>query len=214
MPKAQANPAVDARRVAALLAGFDLDNGSEEEAISKARALRRMAANANIRIVDLLELPDVRKAVDDQMQPRRHESEELQEAQELAASLAGELNDRMGDVTKLANQLREQEETSETLRQQLAANQTQSSGIAGMSAPSLGVPSWGFEMGTVLLAVMLICAALVTGKFREGSNGNGVGKRQGNNAAVVHQGGTVRPVPELRVLPHRNRSVGPAARTR
>jgi len=44
MPGAQNNPVIDAKRFAALLAGFDTGNGSEEKALAKGRALRRMAA--------------------------------------------------------------------------------------------------------------------------------------------------------------------------
>jgi hypothetical protein len=213
MPGTQNNSGLDARRFAALLAGFDLGNGSEEEAISKGRALRRMAANAGVRIVDLLELPDVKKAVDEQMQPRREESTDLKEAQERAALLEDELRDRMQDVTNLAELLRQEKETSESLRQR-AGRPGQGGNGATASSPSFGVPSWGFEAGTVLLAVVLMIAAFIGGKFREGGNGNGMGKREGNVAAVVRQGGTVRAVPKRRVLPDRQHRGGAIDRSR
>jgi cytidylate kinase len=61
----------EAERFAALMAGFDTGNPSEAEAISKGRVMRRMAAEKNIRLVDAWELPEIREAVDRQLQPVR-----------------------------------------------------------------------------------------------------------------------------------------------
>jgi predicted nucleic acid-binding Zn-ribbon protein len=106
MPTTQHNPkTAHARRFAALMAGCDLGNASEEEALGKFRALRRMAADSGLRIVDVLELPDVKQAIDDQMQPRRQESAALQKAMEQADALREELTARTRDVRKLAELL-------------------------------------------------------------------------------------------------------------
>jgi hypothetical protein len=61
----------EAQRFAALWAGFDTGNPSEPEAMAKGRGLRRMLVDKNIRLVDALELPGIRKALDAQMQPVR-----------------------------------------------------------------------------------------------------------------------------------------------
>lgn len=110
MPGAQTNSKINARRFAALLAGFDLGNGSDEEALAKARALRRMAADAGMRLVDVMELPEVKQAIDDQLHPSRQESAELRDALEQAAALREELTERTRDARRLAEMLREREE--------------------------------------------------------------------------------------------------------
>ena len=104
MPK-QKPKDVNARRFAAVMAGCDTGNPSEEEAVSKFRALRHMAADAGLRIVDVLEIPGVRQALDDQMQPVRQDSRELHEAMEQAAMLRQELTERTRDVRRLAELL-------------------------------------------------------------------------------------------------------------
>src|SRR5580693_2886446 len=106
MPTAQRNPKVlNASRFAALLAGSDTGNACEEEALSKFRALRRMAVEANMRIVDALVMPDVRQAIDAQMQPLRLECGDLQNAIEEAAILREELTERTRDVRRMAELL-------------------------------------------------------------------------------------------------------------
>ncbi|HTT83343.1 MAG TPA: hypothetical protein VMF67_07665 [Rhizomicrobium sp.] len=116
MPNAQTNPKINARRFAALLAGFDLGNGSEEEALAKARVLRRMAADAGMRLVDVMELPEVKRAIDDQLHPAREESPELRDALREAAALREELTERTRDVRELADLLRRREEEARTER--------------------------------------------------------------------------------------------------
>lgn len=70
----------EAQRFAALMAGFDTGNPSEEEAASKGRVLRRMAAEKNVRLVDAWELPEIREAIDKQLEPARASVEEETEA--------------------------------------------------------------------------------------------------------------------------------------
>jgi hypothetical protein len=215
MPNVQQNPAINARRFAALLAGFDTGNACEEEALSKGRALRRMASDAGLRVVDVLELPDVKRAIDDQLRPARKEGPELQEAVERAEALREELTERTRDVRKLAELLRQQEETTETLRGELAAARSRPVPVHGVPArPSLGAQSWVFETGTVLLALALLMAALCGGHFQEGSNGDELGNGQGKPAAVVRTDRAIRPVPEPRALHHRQRHGGSSAGTR
>ena len=119
MPNKQNNTkAINARRIAALLAGFDLGNASEEEALAKARVLRRMAAGANMRPVDLMEQPEVKQAIDDQLHPARTESPELKEALEQAAALREELTQRTREARKLTELLRQREEAAQDRRAQ------------------------------------------------------------------------------------------------
>jgi hypothetical protein len=60
-----------------LVAGFDTGNPSEAEAMAKVRALRRMVAGKTLpdgtllRFVDAWELPEIRVAIDRQLQPVR-----------------------------------------------------------------------------------------------------------------------------------------------
>jgi|SRR5579883_376309 len=135
MARTQGNTAVNARRFAALLAGFDLGNADEEEAVAKARALRRMAAESGMRVVDLLELPDVKAAVDAQMQPRRADTPDLHEALGRVDELEDELSDRMRDVTRLAELLRRQEERTEAVSRELAGARMRAYSAPGPPPP-------------------------------------------------------------------------------
>jgi hypothetical protein len=77
----------EAERFAALMAGFDTGNPSESEAMGKVRALRRMVAaktlpdGTPLRIVDAWELPEIRVAIDTQLQPARAALEVVREVQ-------------------------------------------------------------------------------------------------------------------------------------
>ena len=154
MPTAQQKPkSINARRFAPLFAGFDTGNASEEEAMSKGRALRRMAADANMRIVDVLELPEVRQALDDQMQPVRGESKEMQKALEQLALLREELTARTRDVRRMA-ELLAKKQSGQTIPTAPACE-------SGDAAHSLGAQSWVFEVGAVLLALVLLCMAAI-----------------------------------------------------
>jgi len=169
MGATQHNPnSVNARRFAGLFAGFDVGNGSDEEAASKGLALRRMASDAGMRIVDVLELPDVRQALDDQMQPKRNEKAVLEKAREQTNALRTELLERTRDVRMLAEKLREQEDAAQVLREELAAlkgKRAVRSHVAAPSnvirAPTLGAQSWVFECAGVVLALGLIVMALL-----------------------------------------------------
>jgi hypothetical protein len=77
----------EAERFAALMAGFDTGNPSESEAMGKVRALRRMVAaktlpdGTPLRIVDAWELPEIREAIDRQLQPVRAAVKVVKEVQ-------------------------------------------------------------------------------------------------------------------------------------
>ena len=154
MPTTQHNPkTAHARRFAALMAGCDLGNASEEEALGKFRALRRMAADSGLRIVDALELPDVKQAIDDQMQPRRQESPALQSALEQATALREELTARMRDVRKMAELLAE--------ARNAPAGRVTPSRQCSEAAHSFGAQSWVFEVGAVLLGLLMLGMAAI-----------------------------------------------------
>ena len=120
MPTAQQNStAIKASLFAALMAGADTGNSCEAEAVNKFRALRRMAANAGLRIVDVLEMPEVKTAIDQQMRPVRQKNGDLQQALEQAAALREELTERTRNVRELAELLTKREEIAEGLREEL-----------------------------------------------------------------------------------------------
>jgi hypothetical protein len=213
MPNPQSKPDIDVHRFAAVLAGFDICNSSDEEALTKALVLRRMAAKARMRIVDLLELPDVKLAVDAQLGPERKESPALQQAVTHAASLQEELTERMRDVRRLAEQLRRQEERSEELGRELALARSsrtttnaaaRASRIQVPSPPHSGgtvIPGWSVQLGAVVMALVMLICSLVGNSH--GGNGNGVGNSQGVSAAGIHKDGAVRSVPKRRRVHHR-----------
>lgn len=201
MPTAQQNPKViNARLIAALMAGSDTGNACEAEAMNKFRALRRMASDAGLRIVDVLELPDVRQAIDDQMRPARQENGNLQKALEQAAALREELTERTRNVRELAELvsqqdelLKQQKETATALREELAATRCATAqartqpqqpqahnvaacaapvGVAGRATHSLGAQSWVFEVGAVVAMLIALVMSVSHGRTVHGQNGN------------------------------------------
>ena len=129
--------AEESQRVAVLMAGGETSNPSEPEAIVKLRMMRRMIAAKGLRIVDALELPEIRKALDDQMQPVRHGGPDLQAAMEQAAALREELITRTRDVRNL---MEERNELKENLlrRQRELDNFRKRVGNRGMVPPPAG----------------------------------------------------------------------------
>jgi hypothetical protein len=139
----------EAGRFAALWAGFDTGNASEAEAMGKGRALRRMVAAKGVRLADAYELPEIRAALDAQMQPVRQAMPDV-------AALQEELTARMADVRKLATDLAgceelllRRERECEALRRRLNS--------AGAAAPS-GWSSDASLMGDTWLAQVLFMA--------------------------------------------------------
>jgi len=61
----------EAQRFAALTAGCDMGNPSDPEAVGKFLVLRHMVAEKKIRLVDAWELPEIRAAIDKQLEPTR-----------------------------------------------------------------------------------------------------------------------------------------------
>jgi hypothetical protein len=108
-------------RFAALIARFETANPSEAEAMNAARAMRRMVAMNNLRLVDVLERMDVKNALDVQLQPVREENPEMKAALEQAVALREELTERTSNVRELAELLKQQQDTTEGLRKELQA---------------------------------------------------------------------------------------------
>jgi hypothetical protein len=100
---------IDAREFARFIASFD-NNPSEAEAMNAARMFRRMVKKDGLRFVDVMEWPEVKAALDEQMQPMRHE------AAELVA-----LRERLKRMTALDGVVKEREETIAGLRREIAA---------------------------------------------------------------------------------------------
>jgi hypothetical protein len=90
---------MDAERFVSLWAGWETGNPSEAEAMAKGRAMRRMADADGLRIIDALELPEVRKAIDDKLQPAR-------QAMPDAAALKAENDELRGKLSEAVPKLR------------------------------------------------------------------------------------------------------------
>jgi len=101
MPSAQQND-LDPEDFAKLMARFDTGNPSEAEAMNAGRLMRRGLVSRNLRLVDVIGRPDVVQALDAQLQPVRHASAELIEAQNIAEDLRQEVMERVRQVTQLA----------------------------------------------------------------------------------------------------------------
>lgn len=147
----QKSKVFNAKRFAALWAGFDLGNASEEEALSKGRAIRQMAADIGIRVIDLFERSDVKKAIDSQLQPIRQENLELHEALEEVAALREELTERTRDVRKLVELL--------AAAKRDPGSQPATRRIAGEKRHTFGAQSWLFEVAVVGVAIVLMAIA-------------------------------------------------------
>lgn len=211
MATAQQSQSSSARRFAGLFAGSDVGNSNEEEAVGKFRAMRRMALLENSRIIDLLERPDVRKAIDDQMQPVRQDGSALQEALEACTALTNELTERMRDVQRLAELARIKGAEAAELREELALvlSQTGRNPSASAHPPaasqavSFGAQGRLFEGAVIVLACLLAVTAIFKGVFFERSNSHGMADGQRVASPLVRQGRPILHVPKHRSLPRR-----------
>jgi hypothetical protein len=102
----------EAQRFAALWAGSDTGNPSEVEAMGKGRAIRRMVAERNLRVIDVLELPEIREALDDQMQPIRLPIPDVAALQAENDDLRRKLAVVVPKLRELADELKNEQETS------------------------------------------------------------------------------------------------------
>jgi hypothetical protein len=172
MPATQQQPtfnAKEAERFAALMAGGDNGNPNEAEAMGKLCALRRMAAAKSIRLVDALELPEIRRAIDDQMQPDRKENPEFQTALEQATKLREELTARSHDVRILAGDLvsckellQRREREYDALRRRLASAAAYSPAVSCGS----GRGAWVMKISFLILGLAAVVAAWVLNVVR------------------------------------------------
>jgi hypothetical protein len=115
MPATQQEPQFtteEAQRFAALMAGFEIGNSSEAEAVGKGGMMRRMLSAKGLRIVDALELPEIRQAIDDQLQPVRTTVTD-------SAALHAELEDLRGKLAFVVPKLREVTERLTNERKEL-----------------------------------------------------------------------------------------------
>jgi hypothetical protein len=99
----------EAERFAALMAGFEIANPSEAEAMGKGRLLRRMAVEKQVRLVDAWEMPEIRAALDAQLQPVRQalltvletENEDLRSKLGLVVPKVTELAEALDALTRV-----------------------------------------------------------------------------------------------------------------
>jgi len=201
MPKAQNKPKIDAHRFATLLAGFDTGNGSEEEALAKGRMLRRMAEAAGMRMVDVMELPEVKEAIDAQMEPKRQESPALREALEQVECLSLELTERTHDVRNLADSLKQEQERSEAIKANLEI-------------------SWSFDefagafvVGIIVGALTVALGYFIGNYLLERSQTNGLGNGQGISAPGIYEDSQIHALPKHGAVHHRLHRGGTPART-
>jgi hypothetical protein len=138
---------IDAERFAALWAGLDAGNGSEAEAVSKFRALRRMVVAENVRIIDLVCRADVMAALDAQLQLAREESPELKEA--------------FGKITELADALAREKEMTAELRGEI--DDLLLAGNKATASPSWSPPRASDDLvnGGLIAAVSVVAVALM-----------------------------------------------------
>lgn len=156
MPAPQQEPKFtdpEAQRFASLWAGFETGNPSEAEAMGKGRVMRRMFAAKGLRIIDALELPEIRKAIDDQLQPVRSANTDAAAKAEVE-ELRGKLAVVVPKVRELTEALTREKELTAKLRGQ--SHPAQSSVV---NSPSLGAQSWLFEIAVVVAAMVLILMA-------------------------------------------------------
>jgi Mg2+ and Co2+ transporter CorA len=151
MATAQQQPMVfdakEAERFAALWAGFDTGNTSEAEAMGKGRVMRRMAAERNLRIVDALELPEIRQALDDQMQPVRQAVPDV-------AAMQAELEDLRGKLAFVVPKLREVTDALAKDRTDAVEGMAMGGGIFLGSALVAG--TFGMTGGIVVFVLALV----------------------------------------------------------
>jgi len=161
MPAPQQEPkftAEEAERFAALWAGFETGNPSEAEAMGKGRMMRRMAAAKGLRIIDALELPEIRKAIDEQLQPVRAANTDAA-AQAEVEELRGKLAVVVPKLREMTEALtREKELTAKLRGQSLPAQHGAASNGTGsvVTSPCLGAQSWLFEIAVVVAAMVLM----------------------------------------------------------
>jgi hypothetical protein len=156
MPAPQYEPKFtdhEAQRFAALMAGFELANPSEAEAMGKGRMMRRMAVAKGLRLVDALELPEIRKAIDDQLQPVRAANSDAA-AQAEVEELRGKLAVVVPKVRELSEALTREKELTAKLRGQSHPAQS-----CVVTSPCLGAQSWLFEIAVVGAALVLMVMA-------------------------------------------------------
>jgi hypothetical protein len=157
MPAPQQEPKFtteEAQRFAALVAGFDAGNPSEAEAMGKARMMRRMAVAKGLRLVDVFELPEIRKAIDDQLQPVRGASTDAAAKAEVE-ELRGKLAAVVPKVRELTEALTREKELTAQLR-----GQSHPSPSYVVTSPCVGAQSWLFEGAVVVAGLVLIVIAV------------------------------------------------------
>jgi hypothetical protein len=165
MPAAQGQVNFDAQRFASLWAGFDTGNANEAEAMGKARALRRMAAGANYRLIDVLGRLDVMQALDAQLAPLREPTPELITARELATEHCELAKQAVAKAEHWAEVAKRQETVIDELRRQRpSTHRSQASGPAGEYAA--GIFAFLCVMGAaalIFVAASHVVAALLRG---------------------------------------------------
>ena len=139
----------EAETIASLWAGWDTGNASEAEAMNKGRILRRKAEEKKLRIIDMLELPEIRLAMDQQLSPVRGPCPSC-------AALQGELQEAETELTERERQTRKLIDDYETRLKEKARAARQHTkrhrGIPEFLGFAWGYPEWRMALVLALLA--------------------------------------------------------------
>lgn len=164
MPAPQQEPKFttdEAQRFAALVAGFEIANPSEAEAMLKGRLMRRMAVAKGLRLVDVFELPETRKVIDDQLEPVRAANTDAA-AQAEVEELRGKLALVVPKLREVTEALTREKELTAKLRGKSLPAQSDAAcngACSVVTSPSLGAQSWLFEIAVVVAALVLMVVA-------------------------------------------------------
>jgi hypothetical protein len=139
----------EAQTFAGMWAGFDIGNASEAEAMAKGRILRRKAEEKNLRLIEVLELPEIRAAIDHQMSPKRGPCPACEAAQNAAEAAQAKLAEREKQTRKLIEDFEARlKEKARAARQRTQHHR----GIAEFLGFAWGYPEWRMAL---LLALIL-----------------------------------------------------------
>jgi hypothetical protein len=161
MPTAQQQPTFDAaqaERFAALWAGADTGNANEAEAVGKYRLAWRMAKGKGVRVVDAMELPEIRQALDAQMQPQRQGVSDGAALQAQVEELTGRLALTVPKLREVAEALTVENELTAQLRAQVQAAYQKHGGAACTPAPVDGFGRGFVVVPLIGLALMIASA--------------------------------------------------------
>lgn len=154
----------EAQTIASLWAGWETGNASEAEAMAKVRVLWRKCGEKKTRIIDMLELPEIRLAIDQQLSPVRGPCPSC-------AALQGELQEAETKLTERERQTRKLIDDYETRLKEKARAARQHTkrhrGIGEFLGFAWGYPEWRMALVlTVMLGAPWVMAWPAAARYR------------------------------------------------